>query len=57
METHEKIRVYVNVKKGKTICICKASTKRCKKKCELDVVTRDKFYEWEDTFHRDKYGK
>lgn len=57
MQTKEKIEVYIDWKDGKTVCICKRSKKRCKKHCEPDVVERDKFSEWESTFHRDRFGK
>ncbi len=57
METKETIKVYIDVQNGKTVCICKRSKKRCKKKCEPDVVERDKFAGWESTFRRDRYGK
>ena len=43
METKEKIKVYIDIQDGKTVCICKRSHKGCGKKCEPDVVERDKF--------------
>ena len=46
METKEKIKVYIDIQDGKTICICKRSNKGCGKKCEPDVVERDKFAGW-----------
>ena len=57
MATKELIEVFVNIVDGKTVCICKRDAKGCKKYCSKDVVTRDKFNGWEDTFHRDRYGK
>ena len=33
METKEKIKVYIDIQDGKTICICKRSNKGCGKKC------------------------
>ncbi len=57
METKEKIKVYIDVQNGKTVCICKRSKKRCNKNCEPDVVERDKFAEWQSTFRRNRYGK
>lgn len=53
----EKIKVFVRIKDGKTICICPRSSKRCNRPCERDTVERDKLNGWEDTFHRDRYGK
>lgn len=57
METKELIKVYIDFKDGKCVCICKRSKKRCNKKCTPDVVERDKFYGWEDTFKVNRYGK
>lgn len=57
MEQKEKIEVYVNIQDGRTVCICKRSCKGCDKRCESDVVERDRFSEWKSTFRRDRYGK
>lgn len=57
MERKEKIKVFVDVENGKTVCICQRDMKGCNKRCEPDVVERNKFDEWESTFHRDRYGK
>lgn len=57
METKEKIKVYIDFQDGKTVCICKRSRKGCNKKCEPDVVERDKFYGWEKIFRQNRYGK
>lgn len=57
METKEKIKVYIDVQNGKTVCICKRSKKRCGKNCEPDVVERDKYAGWESTFKWNRYGK
>ena len=46
MEEKERIKVYVDVKNGKTVCICKRSNKGCNKKCEPDVVERDRYAGW-----------
>ncbi|MCD8117189.1 MAG: hypothetical protein LUE21_08790 [Oscillospiraceae bacterium] len=56
MKEKELIRVFVDIVKGETVCICRRSNKRCKKKCMPDIVERDKFRGWEETFRRDKYG-
>ena len=56
MQTKEMIRVFVDVQNGKTVCICERSHKRCNKKCEKDIVERDKFRGWQQTMKRDKYG-
>lgn len=57
MEEKEKIKVFVDIQNGKTVCICRRSNKKCGKKCEPDVVERDRFADWESAFHRDKYGR
>lgn len=57
METNEKIKVFIRYENGKTVCICARNNKKCNRKCDPDVVERDKFRGWEKTFHRDRYGK
>lgn len=57
MKEQEKIPVFILFNEGKTVCICHADRKRCKRKCTPDMVTRDKFAGWISTFYRDKYGK
>lgn len=55
--TTERIKVYANIVDGKTVCICHAGKKGCAKKCPREIVTRDKYYGWEKTFRRNKYGE
>lgn len=55
--TTEKIRVYAKIVKGKTVCICHAGKKGCNEECQADVVTRDRYFGWEETFRRNRYGK
>lgn len=57
METREKIPVYIDIQKGKTVCICHANAKGCGKSCPRDTVERDKFHEWEKVMNRNRYGK
>lgn len=57
MNPKEEIKVFARIEKGKTVCICPASDKKCKAKCTRDVVVRDKFRGWESTFRRNRYGK
>lgn len=57
MESKEKIYVYIDIRGGKTVCICKRSKKGCDKNCEPDVVERDKFEGWKSTFQTNRYGK
>ena len=58
MKTKEKIAVFTKIVNGKTICICHAGHKGCGDPfCSRDVVTRDKFAQWEQTMRRDKYGR
>ena len=49
--------MWLDYKDGKTACICLRSKKKCNKKCTPDLVERDKYRGWEDTFHVNKYGK
>lgn len=56
METAEKIRVYVRIVQGRTVCICRASSKRCELPCEKTIVTRDRYEGWQQTMRRDRYG-
>ena len=53
----ETIKVYVDIVKGKTVCMCMKGKKRCKKPCSEDVVVRDRYRGWESTMRRDRYGK
>ncbi len=57
METTEKIPVFIDIVNGKTVCICSASAKKCRKHCQRDTVERDKFREWEKVMRRNRYGK
>lgn len=57
METAEKIPVFLKIVNGKTVCVCHASAKGCKQRCERDVVTRDKFEDWKSIMRRDSYGR
>lgn len=57
MEEKERIEVFIDIQKGKTVCTCRRSKKMCGKKCEPDVVERDRFAGWESAFQRDKYGR
>jgi len=57
VQTTEKIPVYIDVRKGRTVCICHAGYKGCgKASCVRDTVTRDKFDQWEKTRRKNKYG-
>lgn len=57
VDEHEKIPVYVDIRNGRTVCICHAGDKGSGKHCERDVVTRDKFFEWRKTMQRDRFGR
>lgn len=46
----EYIKVHIGFRDGKTVCICKASNKRCTKPCPADIVEHDKYRGREDTF-------
>lgn len=55
--TVERIKVYAKIVNGRTVCICHAGKKGCGENCQRDVVTRDKYFGWEKTFRRNRYGK
>ena len=57
MKSEEKIRVYVDIVNGETVCICTRRHKGCDKQCAKDVVTRDRYEGWESTMRRNKYGE
>lgn len=57
MQDKERIKVYVDVVKGETVCMCMKKRKRCDRECSEDVVVRDRFKGWESTMKRNKYGK
>lgn len=57
MDTLENIPVFMNIIRGKTVCICHVSQKRCKKPCDRGTVTRDKYEDWQSTMKRSKYGR
>ena len=57
MEKKEFIKVYIDIRDGRTVCVCHKNRKKCKKPCQEDVLERDKFYGWGKTMWRDKYGK
>ena len=59
METKEKIKVLqIGAKDGTSLAtLYQQENSRCGKDCSPEVVERDKFAEWERTFHRDRFGK
>ncbi len=57
MDTKEKIKVFIDFRNGKSVCICERSNKRCGKDCVPDVVERDKYAGWKQMFKQDVYGK
>lgn len=57
MNEKEVLRVFIDWKDGRTRCICLRGKKRCRKKCSKDVVERDKYRDWIDTFKQNQYGK
>ena len=57
METKEKISVFIDIVHGKTVCICAASAKGCRKQCQRDIVERDKFRDLDKVMRRNRYGK
>jgi len=57
VDSKETIKVYVDLRDGKTVCVCCRSNKGCEKQCAKDEVTRDKFRGWQDTMNRNRYGR
>ena len=57
MKEKEYIQANVDVVKGKTVCVCLASDKRCEKECDVCTLTRDRYEGWLKTLKQDKYGK
>ena len=60
-ETHkvgiEYLRVFRRENNGKTECMCLQSAKKCGRHCIKDVVERDRYRGWQDTFKVDRFGK
>lgn len=58
MHTRERIPVWIDIRNGKTVCICHAGYKGCgSRHCARDTVTRDRFEDWQKTMQRNRYGK
>ena len=58
MKEQEIIPVFILYgKKGKAVCICHADRKGCNRKCQRDIVIRDKYEGWIQTLCRDRYGQ
>lgn len=56
MKEREAIKVFVDIREGKAVCICKRSRKKCKRSCTPDVVERDRYAGWQGTMNKDRYG-
>ena len=59
IDQREKIKVYLQIKDGRTVCIC-TRRNRCKNfcpECEAEVVTRDRLRGWQHYIQRDRYGR
>lgn len=56
MEEKERIKVFVEIHHGETVCICCAANKKCDKECEHDIVERDRFRGWQKMFFQDRFG-
>ncbi len=57
MKEKELIHAYVDIVKGKTVCVCLYDDKRCDKDCEACMLERDRFEGWQKMLTRNKYGK
>ena len=40
MNEKENIKVYVDIVKGKTVCMCMKNKKKCNKQCAEDVLSQ-----------------
>ena len=56
-DDYERIPVYILFEKGRAVCVCHAGRKLCRRQCQRDTVTRDKFEGWRETLYRNRYGK
>lgn len=58
MDTKEKLKVYINFKDGKTVCICMRSAKGCgSRHCIKACVSRDRFEDVKGCFKQNRFGK
>ena len=58
MDTKETLKVYIEFKAGRTVCICLRSAKGCRSRhCIKDCVTRDKFEDVKGCFEQNRFGK
>lgn len=57
MADHDRIKVWIDFENGETMCICPYWKKRCEKNCTEGVVTRDRYYGWEECLNVDIYGQ
>lgn len=46
----KKISVYVHISKGKIVCMCLQSNKKCGRWCEKDEVLYDEYRGWQECF-------
>lgn len=57
MKNKEKLKVYIKYANGKPVCICLKDHRRCFAECEAEIVLRDLYFGWKQTFYQDKFGK
>ena len=57
MSRMRKLKVNVKYEKGWVTCLCLRGNKRCKGKCDEDIVYLDVFDGWENGFHQDRFGR
>jgi len=43
----KRIKVYMKIENEQIVCLCLKARKRCKERCDEDVVLYDEFREWE----------
>lgn len=58
MQQYEKLKVYIRLEKGQTVCMCLKNNKGCAcKECHEDIVVRNRYAGWQSTMKRDRWGK
>ncbi len=57
MKNKEKLKVLIKYENGKAVCLCLKEHRRCGCDCETEIVLRDLYFGWKETFYQDKFGK
>jgi len=57
VKNREKLKVFIRYENGEVACMCLRRNRLCDHYCEKEVVLRDRYYGWKETFYQNKYGK